>query len=96
MGGPNSARLEAGGPLSEGPHGWLTGGAPEPTSQIARPWRDAEWIYCTDDTYRAVEPGTFPLAPGVPNRMGRLRGYGNSIVPQVAAEFLSAYLECRP
>jgi DNA (cytosine-5)-methyltransferase 1 len=28
--------------------------------------------------------------------MGRLRGYGNAIVPQVAAEFVAAYMECRP
>jgi hypothetical protein len=25
--------------------------------------------------------------------MGRLRGYGNAIVPQVAAEFIQAYRE---
>jgi hypothetical protein len=25
--------------------------------------------------------------------MGRLRGYGNAIVPQVAAEFIAAYME---
>jgi DNA (cytosine-5)-methyltransferase 1 len=27
--------------------------------------------------------------------VGRLRGYGNAIVPQVAAEVIQAYLECR-
>jgi len=27
------------------------------------------------------------------NRVGRLRGYGNAIVPQIAAEFLRAYME---
>ena len=53
-------------------------------------WRDAQWIYCRDDKYRAVEPGTFPLAHGVPGRVGRLRAYGNAIVPQVAAEFIKA------
>ncbi len=30
---------------------------------------------------------------GVPGRVGRLRGYGNSIVPSVAAEFVAAYLD---
>jgi hypothetical protein len=25
--------------------------------------------------------------------VGRLRGYGNAIVPQVAAKFISAYLD---
>ena len=36
----------------------------------------------------------FPLlANGVPNRMGRLRAFGNAIVPQIAAEFIAAYDE---
>ncbi len=30
---------------------------------------------------------------GVSGRMGRLRGYGNAIVPQVAAEVIAAYME---
>jgi DNA (cytosine-5)-methyltransferase 1 len=41
-------------------------------------------------------PGLFPLAHGVPARVGRLRAYGNAIVPQVAAEFIGAVMECRP
>jgi DNA (cytosine-5)-methyltransferase 1 len=28
--------------------------------------------------------------------VGRLRAYGNAIVPQVAAEFIAAVMECRP
>lgn len=36
-----------------------------------------------------------PLAYGVPARVGLLRGYGNAIVPQVAAEFIQAYRETR-
>ena len=39
---------------------------------------------------------TFPLIAKGRKRVGRLRGYGNAIVPQVAAAFLSAYLEVRP
>ena len=42
-------------------------------------------------TLAAVE--VFPLASGVEGRVGRLRAYGNSIVAQVAAEFIKAYLE---
>jgi hypothetical protein len=34
----------------------------------------------------------FPLAVKSPARVGRLRGYGNAIVPQVAAEFVRAML----
>ena len=56
-------------------------------------WRDADWLYCRDGKWRPVEPGTFPLAHGVPARVGRLRGYGNAIVPQVAQTFIEAYLE---
>jgi len=55
-------------------------------------WRDADWLYCRDDKWRPVEPGTFPLAHGITNRVGRLRAYGNAIVPQVAQAFIEAYL----
>lgn len=55
-------------------------------------WSGAEWRLGQDGKIRPVEPGTFPLAYGVPARVGRLRGYGNAIVPQVAAEFIKAFL----
>jgi len=53
-------------------------------------WSDIDWLFCRDEKWRPVEPGTFPLAHGVPARVGRLRGYGNAIVPAVAAAFVSA------
>lgn len=56
-------------------------------------WRDPDWLLCRDDRWRPVEPGTFPLADGLPGRMGLLRGYGNAIVPSLAAEFVTAFLE---
>lgn len=56
-------------------------------------WSDADWLGCRDGKFRPVEPGTFPLANGIPARVGRLRGYGNAIVPQVAAEFIKAFME---
>lgn len=40
--------------------------------------------------------GLSPLKKGAKNRVGRLRGYGNAIVPQVAAEFIKAFMACRP
>ncbi|MEM6680448.1 MAG: DNA cytosine methyltransferase, partial [Pseudomonadota bacterium] len=46
--------------------------------------------------WRPVEPGTFPLAHGYPNRVGRLRAYGNAICPQTAAAFIEAAIEVRP
>lgn len=57
-------------------------------------WSDADWLGCRDGKFRPVESGTFPLANGVPARVGRLRGYGNAIVPQVAAEFVTAFMGC--
>lgn len=56
-------------------------------------WSNPDWLPCRDGKARPVEPGTFPLAHGVPGRVGRLRAYGNAIVPQVAAQFVRAYME---
>ncbi|MCK6916269.1 DNA cytosine methyltransferase [Enterobacter roggenkampii] len=72
-------------------------------------WRDADWLFCRDGKWRPVEPGTFPLVdgaaarmgrvePGVArvassNRTGRLKGYGNAINAQAAAEFIRVYME---
>lgn len=65
-------------------------GRPRPTNGH---WRNADWLACRDGKWRPVEPGTFPLAHGVPARVGRLRAYGNAIVPQAGAEFIAAYIE---
>lgn len=56
-------------------------------------WSACDWLPCHDGKARPVEPGTFPLAHGLPARVGRLRGYGNAIVPQVAAEVIRAYVD---
>ena len=56
-------------------------------------WSDCDWLPCSDGKAWPVEPGTFPLAHGVSARVGRLRAYGNAIVPQVAQTFIEAYLE---
>ena len=55
-------------------------------------WGTANWLFCRDGKWRPVEPGTSPLANGVPCRVALLRGYGNAIVPQVAATFIRAAL----
>lgn len=57
------------------------------------PWETAVTTGCADGRVRRVEPGICPLAHGVPGRVGRLRAYGNAIVPQVAVEFIKA---CMP
>lgn len=61
--------------------------------EIDSPWRDADWLFCRDGKWRPVESGTFPLAHGVSARVGRLRGYGNAIVPQAAATFIQSFKE---
>ena len=59
-------------------------------------WADSIFSPCADGKSRRVEPGLPVLAHGVRNRVGRLRAYGNAIVPQVAAEFIAAWRECEP
>ena len=49
------------------------------------PWSDLVWLPCTDGKARPAQPEFFPLAHGIPGRVGRLRAYGNVIVPQVAS-----------
>ena len=57
-------------------------------------WGSSEVIYCRDGKYRPIptEPALFPLADGISNRVGILRGAGNAIVPQAAAEIIKAYI----
>jgi DNA (cytosine-5)-methyltransferase 1 len=56
-------------------------------------WGGGGFVSCRDSKVRRIEPGSFPLAHGIPGRVGLLHGYGNAIVPQVAAEFITAYME---
>jgi DNA-cytosine methyltransferase len=56
-------------------------------------WSDAKWLLCGDGKYRPTKSGIFPLAHGVPQRVGRLRAYGNAIVPKVGSEFIRSYME---
>jgi DNA (cytosine-5)-methyltransferase 1 len=56
-------------------------------------WADVEWIACADGKWRPTQPGLCPLAAGVSGRVGKLRGYGNAIKPQVAQFFIESYLE---
>jgi DNA (cytosine-5)-methyltransferase 1 len=75
---------------------WDTNPNSNPIYRIAKThdsfWGTADWIYCRDEKWRCVEPGTFPLVDGLPERVAHLRGYGNAIVPQVAATFIKAAL----
>ena len=51
-------------------------------------WSRFDLCLCTDGKARRIEPGSFPLVTGLPGRVGLLRGYGNAINPEVAAEFI--------
>jgi DNA (cytosine-5)-methyltransferase 1 len=56
-------------------------------------WHGAGWIIGHDGKARRVEPRIRLLAHGVSGRVGKLRAYGNAIVPEVAAEVIGAYLD---
>jgi DNA (cytosine-5)-methyltransferase 1 len=56
-------------------------------------WGPVEWLPCQDGRFRPVEPGTFPLAHGVANRVGKLRAYGNAICGPVATMFIGAVMQ---
>jgi DNA (cytosine-5)-methyltransferase 1 len=85
-----SAGLQGRGGRPETKQSERTVGRPSPVNGY---WQNAEWVWCRDDKYRAIEPGTFPLVNGAPARMGRLRGYGNAIVAAAAKEVISAYMD---
>ncbi len=56
-------------------------------------WAPAGLVLCADGRARPLAPISRRVADGVPARVGLLRGYGNAIVPQLAAEFVAAFSE---
>ena len=63
----------------------------------ARSLDNVDWLLCRnptgDPSWRPVEPGTFPLAHGVTNRMGKLRAYGNGLDAETATGFCKVIRE---
>lgn len=58
------------------------------------PWSSGvERLQCADGKQRLVKSGVQLLADGYPNRRLLLHIAGDSIVPQVAAEFIGAYMD---
>ena len=96
-------RLPAAHPLGDAAGVGLCGGCEDSEGQQAevsgpRPqgtgfWDGCVWLPCRDGKARPIEPGIEPLAHGVPRRVELLKGYGNAIVPQVAAEFIKACID---
>jgi len=75
-------------------HAWNVKDGDQPgrlcSEQSRSAWQSGIWIDCPDGKQRLIEPSIRLLAHGVQNRVGKLRGYGNAIVPQVAAKFIEA------
>ena len=94
-GSEHSGSVSMANPLSKRPEGFCGSGEKRITehSQI-RFWEDSEVIYCRDGKYRTIptQPEIFPLAHGISNRVCILRGAGNAIVPQAAAEIIKAVM----
>lgn len=55
-----------------------------------------EWVIGADGKTRRVKPGVRLLAHGVPNRVGKLRGFGNAIDPRPATAFIESVMEILP
>ncbi len=68
----------------------------EGAKELRNFWGDAVWHPCSDGKLRRipVEPAFFPLAARLPGRVAMLKGFGNAINPQLAAEFIRSVMEC--
>lgn len=76
-------------------HSTHAAGGHDDLTSSKTPWADVDYVECRDGKWRPVEPESSPLDYGHSNRVGRLRAYGNAIVPQVAAEFVQAFMAWR-
>jgi DNA (cytosine-5)-methyltransferase 1 len=68
----------------------IAGHGPEDVGSF---WSNAIWLTGADGKSRRAQPGIPLLAHGIPNRVGKLRAYGNAIVPPLAAEVIGAYMD---
>ena len=79
---------------------------PRPSSSCGtsqnRPWgafgsEDLQSVYESPESDGRCFPKPLlrSMDDGLSQRMGRLRGYGNAIVPQLAAEFIASFMEVK-
>jgi DNA (cytosine-5)-methyltransferase 1 len=54
---------------------------------------DMDWVLGADGKARRVKPGIRLLAHGVPNRVAKLRAFGNAIDPRPAEAFIRSVME---
>jgi len=61
-------------------------------------WSDYDLVYCRDQKYRRLEPGSSPLVAGIPKKLGgllsRLQGMGHD--PKTARRILKIAKRNRP
>jgi DNA (cytosine-5)-methyltransferase 1 len=56
-------------------------------------WTDARIEQGADGIWRAVKPGLHLLASGIPGRVAKLRGFGNTVIPQIVAQIGQAIIQ---
>lgn len=74
--------------------GWEGAEGYNTKDSVADSWRRSGSIMARDGAIRAtpLQPEIRPMVNGLSNPVGILRGAGNAIVPQVAAEVIKAYM----
>jgi DNA (cytosine-5)-methyltransferase 1 len=94
--GQQNAGSTFGNEASDGREGWDTQ-QPDGHHRLASHgksyWSNAIWLTGADGKARRAQPGIPLLAHGIPNRVGKLRAYGNAIVAPLAKEVIIAFME---
>lgn len=67
--------------------------SPTGSSPVGGAWAVCDWLDFHDRGRRPTQPGIHPLAHWGPRRLATFRALGNAIVPQIAAEFVAAFVE---
>lgn len=100
LGSPHIKRLERLGGYVKNPYGWswevghhTSTGIRKLDRSLHKQWEDPDWVLGIDNKWRPVQPGTQLVVDGVPERVAKLEGIGNAIVPQLGATFVNSFME---